>query len=130
MNDHRSQALARATEHLAVALARPLDDYVYRAGVIQLFEIAFELAWKTLKDKLEDEGWSPRSPRNTLQLALQSGLIADGRTWLEALEKRNLLAHTYDEAQAERAVTLIRERYFPLLSQLAQNAATWKTSTG
>ena len=36
------------------------------------------------------------------------------------LEKRNLLAHTYDEAQADLAFDLILNEYYPLLEELLQ----------
>lgn len=38
-----------------------------RAGLIQFFEMSFELAWKVLKDYLEEEGFTVVSPRDTLK---------------------------------------------------------------
>ena len=42
----------------------------------------------------------------------------DAETALDALDKRNLLSHTYDEETAEEAVSLIREQYAPMLCRL------------
>src|SRR5690554_1958308 len=75
-------------------------------GLIQCFEYTFELAWKTMKDYLEQEGFTVKSPRSTIKTAFQIQLISDGHTWINALEKRNLMAHTYDENRAEEAATL------------------------
>ena len=69
-----------------------------RGGLIQFFEVAFELSWKTLKDYLEAGGFQVKSPREVLKQAFQSGIIQDGHAWMEALEDRNLTAHTYNEA--------------------------------
>ena len=87
-------------------------------GLIQCFEYTFELAWKTLKDYLEEEGLSVKSPRETIQIAFQSEFITDGHAWIDALEKRNLMAHTYDEARANEAEILIREKYFQIIQEL------------
>ncbi|AEJ20791.1 nucleotidyltransferase substrate binding protein [Gracilinema caldarium] len=87
-------------------------------GLIQCFEYTFELAWKTMKDYLELEGFIVNSPRSAIQTAFQSGLISDGHLWIDALEKRNLMAHTYDEARAQEANDLIRNYYYHMLVDL------------
>jgi nucleotidyltransferase substrate binding protein (TIGR01987 family) len=87
-------------------------------GLIQCFEYTFELAWKTMKDYLEQEGFDIKSPRKTIQTAFQIQLITDGHAWIDALEKRNLMAHTYDEAKAQEAEELIREKYYTIINEL------------
>ena len=87
-------------------------------GLIQFFEVSFELAWKTLKDYLEDLGFDVKSPKATLQQAFQSEIIKDGHLWVKALEDRNLTAHIYDEAHIEQMHTVIRSQYFDLLKSL------------
>ena len=92
-----------------------------RAGLIQFFEMAFELAWKVLKDYLEEEGFVPVSPRETIKQAFQSGLIMDGHLWMEALKDRNLTVHTYEEKIAIAVEERIRNAYFPILEKLFQD---------
>lgn len=87
-------------------------------GLIQCFEYTFELAWKTMKDYLEAEGFEVKSPRGTLQTAFQVQLITDGHVWIDALNKRNLMAHTYDEEVAEEAERLIKETYYSVIIEL------------
>ncbi|MDK2800369.1 MAG: hypothetical protein PWP27_1929 [Clostridiales bacterium] len=87
-------------------------------GLIQCFEYTFELAWKTMKDYLEQEGFDVKSPRRTIQTAFQIQLITDGHTWIDALEKRNLMAHTYDEQKAMEAEDLIRNKYYKIIKDL------------
>jgi nucleotidyltransferase substrate binding protein (TIGR01987 family) len=87
-------------------------------GLIQCFEYTFELAWKTMKDYLEESGYTVKSLREAIQTAFQSGLIVDGHTWIDALRKRNIMAHTYGESTAKQAVSLIRDEYFGIIKQL------------
>lgn len=87
-------------------------------GLIQCFEYTFELAWKTMKDYLEEEGFEVKSPRSTIQTAFQIQLVNDGHAWIDALNKRNLMAHTYDEEVAKEAEQLIKEKYYPIIKEL------------
>ena len=91
-----------------------------KAGLIQFFEVCFELAWKILKDYLESQGFVTKFPRDTLKQAFQSNLIEDGHAWMKALEDRNLTSHTYDEEETDKIEKLIRNQYFPLLKKLRQ----------
>jgi uncharacterized protein with HEPN domain len=45
-------------------------------------------------------------------------LITDGDVWLEMLEQRNLLAHTYDEELLKKAIELIPNKYFKEIKQV------------
>ena len=104
-----------------VAIVHPSD--AERAGLIQFFEMTFELAWKMLKDYLESEGFTVISPRATLKQAFQAGLLDDGHVWLEALTDRNLTVHTYEESIALAVEQSIRTRYYPALLALHQTFA-------
>jgi nucleotidyltransferase substrate binding protein (TIGR01987 family) len=108
----------RSFNELSQAVARGSYDKLSQAGLIQMFELTFELAWKTLKDKLEYDGLKANSPRETIKLAFQNNYIRNGEIWIEALDNRNLLAHTYDEAKSNEARDLIRGKYFFLLKDL------------
>ena len=90
---------------------------IEEAGIIQVFEFTFELAWKTMKDLLELDGFSPKTPRDVIKLAFQIEWLKDGEIWLEALENRNLMAHSYDETKAKEALFLIRTRYSLVFAQ-------------
>ena len=88
-----------------------------KGGLIQFYEMAFELAWKLIKDYLEEQGFTVNSPREAIKQAFQSGIIEHGQLWIDALEDRNLTTHTYDEDTAEKVVSAIRSIYFPVLQQ-------------
>jgi nucleotidyltransferase substrate binding protein (TIGR01987 family) len=84
-----------------------------KEGTIQRFEFAVELAWKTLKDFLEHEGRviAPVTPRNVIKEAFAARILGDGQVWIDMLDHRNLLAHTYDAVEFDKAVLAIRDRY-------------------
>jgi nucleotidyltransferase substrate binding protein (TIGR01987 family) len=94
-----------------------LDPY-QEAGIIQCFEFTFELSWKTLKDFLESMGTNVTFPRDTIKEAFATQIIKDGHLWIEMLEKRNILSHTYNRQQATAAVHSIKHRYYPCLEQV------------
>ena len=88
-----------------------------QAGIIQFFEMTFELAWKCLKDYLEMQGLDPKYPRDTIKIAVQNNMIDNGEVWLKALTDRNMTVHTYDEEKALAIEQAIRNDYHPLLKQ-------------
>lgn len=94
------------------------DNFLLQAGIIQIYEFTFELAWKTLKDYLEAEGFTTPSPKATLRQAFQSGYIQNGDLWLKALNDRNLTSHTYDDVIVMEVIKDIQEHYFYLLKDL------------
>ncbi len=108
----------KAHELLASAIQIKKPSVLERAGLIQFFEMAFELGWKLLKDYQEAEGFQIRSPRDAIKQAFQSNIIGEGHDWMQALEDRNLTTHTYNEETAAEVERKIRTDYYPLLVQL------------
>lgn len=100
----------------AIAIEKP--SIVERAGLIQFFEMAFELAWKLLKDFEEQEGFTVKSPRDAIKQAFQADIIKRGHEWIAALEDRNLTTHTYNETIALQVEEKIRCCYFICLQEL------------
>jgi len=100
----------------AIVIKQPTE--VERAGIIQFFEMTFELSWKLLKDYLEQEGFIVKTPRQVLKQAFQTEIIDDGEIWLNALSDRNLTAHTYEEKTAAKVERAIRAEYYPAIVKL------------
>lgn len=88
------------------------------SGLVQAFEFTFELGWKTAKDYLYEQGVETSFPRQVIKEAYRTNIIEDGHTWMEMLEKRNELSHTYDEEVAEKAADIVIHKYFFALEQL------------
>ena len=91
---------------------------VERAGIIQFFHLAFELGWKTMKDYLFEGGTVVNSPREAIKQAFSAGIITDGHKWIEMLENRNLLTHTYDDDHAADSLKKIRVEYLTGITQV------------
>lgn len=102
----------KSFKQLEDSLKREEYSLLEKAGVIQFYEITFELAWKTLKDYLEANNVVNKFPRDTIKSAFKYELIEDGELWLEMLEKRNIISHTYDEITSEKIFELIKNLYF------------------
>lgn len=119
----RYQQYNNAFSLLQQAIAIKHPSVVERAGIIQFFEMAFELSWKLLKDYLQAEGYTTNSPRDAIKQAYQSELIEDGHAWIKALEDRNLTTHTYNEEVAQKVEQQIRQEYYPLLERLQESFA-------
>lgn len=114
----RFENFTRSFKLLEKYSSKKIENELEIAGIIQFFEMTFDLAWKVLKDYLESQGYSVKSPRETLKQAFQIGLIEDGHLWIGALSKRNLTTHTYDEALAKKFVGEITESYVPAFKAL------------
>ena len=100
--------LARALDRLDEALAVPPDAPLAVDGTVRRFEFTFELAWKTAKAALEDEGVATRTLREALREAMRAGWLADERTWLEMFDDRNLSSHVDSEEVAAEIYARIR----------------------
>ena len=101
---------------------RSLDQFsdLEQEGIIQRFEYSYELAWKTMKDYLEESGvvMNPVTPRNVIKEAFSSGIIEDGQVWVEMMLHRSLLSHTYDFSKFQQVLEAIFEHYLFALSKL------------
>jgi nucleotidyltransferase substrate binding protein (TIGR01987 family) len=114
----RLSNLKRAYTLLSESLEIKAPSDVERAGIIQFYEMTFELSWKVMKDYLQAQGYDINSPRHAIKQAFQTGLINDGHDWIQALTDRNLTVHTYDEEKARQVELAIRNAYYPLINKL------------
>jgi len=91
-----------------------------KEGVIQRFEYTFELAWKTLKDYLEYTGieLEQLTPRSVIKQAFAAKIITEGQVWIDMLDRRNLLSHTYQKKLLEEGIHSIVQDYLPAIKQV------------
>lgn len=96
-----------------------------KEGVIQRFEYSMELAWKTMKDYLESQNlvFDEVTPRTIIKEAFASKLISHGEIWMEALDTRNKMSHTYSSKQFEAAIDEIEKKYLSCFSELYEKLA-------
>ena len=93
-----------------------------KEGIIQRFEYPLELAWKTLKDKMEFDGLilDRISPKVVIKEAFQTKYIEQIDVWLEMINDRNLLSHSYDLETFESVIPDIKMIYSPLLADFCE----------
>ena len=115
-NFDRAFVLLREVNDRGVGTLSQLE----KEGAIQRFEFAFELAWKTIKDYLEQDGIvvKPATPRNVIKEAFAASLIDDGQVWIDMMLHRNLLSHTYNSKTFDEVLKVVSERYFAAFDQL------------
>ncbi len=92
-------------------------------GLVGLFEICFEQAWKMMKELLADAGYAESatgSPKTILKTAFAAGMIKEEQPWLDALLARNNVAHAYNQVIALDIIRGCREVYYPLFSALKE----------
>ncbi len=75
-----------------------------RAGVIQYFEVAYELSWKLMQRWLQENIGAASvdgvTQRNLFRLSAENHLIADAERWMDYHKARNSTSHTYNEDAA------------------------------
>ena len=109
------KAFAQLEEAVSLSTYSKLEQQ----GLIKGFEITYELAWNTLKDLLQDQGYtSILGSKDTFRLSNQVGLITNGDIWMEMVKSRNATSHTYDESTANEITEAIRENYYFAFSML------------
>lgn len=124
--NERIAEFLKGVHQLERAVVQPFDEFT-RDATIQRFEFCYELAWKMLKLRLEQEGISALTPRQALREALQAALIGDGNVWSEIQRYRNLTSHTYDERLANEVYAFIADTALVRFQNLARAAEAWKT---
>ncbi|RYG29026.1 MAG: nucleotidyltransferase [Chitinophagaceae bacterium] len=115
-NFSRAVKLLQEVAELDIAKLSLLE----KEGIIQRFEFSVELAWKTLKDKMESDGiiLDRISPKMVLKEAYKAKYIQDIEVWLKMINDRNLLSHTYDFETFEAVIPDIQKLYVPAVSDL------------
>ena len=98
------EEFAKALEALRQGLDAPKSD-LSRDASIQRFEFCVELAWKSARRVM---GTSTTAPKTVIREMARNGLLEDVEFWLQAIENRNLSAHTYKEELAEQVYAFAR----------------------
>ena len=92
-----SNSVQRLNE--AIEELKKSNNSIIRDGVIQRFEFTVELAWKTTREFLIDQGFSEiNTPQAVMKEAFTYGIVDDGQKWIMILEDRNLTSHIYSES--------------------------------
>jgi nucleotidyltransferase substrate binding protein (TIGR01987 family) len=97
------------------------ESPIVRDACLQRFEFSYELLWKTLKIFLEEiHGVRAVSPRQVFKEAFALSIIDEELTFVEMIESRNPLSHTYNEEQAAKIYVKCADYLKAMNSVLAQ----------
>ena len=108
-------SLSKAVE---LSETRSLSE-LEQQGLIKAFEYTYELAWNVMKDFYGFQGGSEKiqGSRDAIRMASQSGLIENGKVWMEMVESRIETVHGYDQTTAEYIVGQIIKQYHVLFQK-------------
>jgi nucleotidyltransferase substrate binding protein (TIGR01987 family) len=114
------KSLEKALLQLSDALEQS-ESPIVRDACLQRFEFSYELLWKTLKIFLEEiHGVRAVSPRQVFKEAFALSLIEKEQIFIEMIESRNTLSHTYNEGQAMKIYKKCSDYLSVMKSVLAQ----------
>ena len=109
------RALALLKEAITIKTLTDLEI----EGMIQRFEYTFELAWKTLKDYLEEKGYTELvGSKEVIRQAFADGIITEGEVWMDMVRARNLTTHIYNQQTANTIKDDIVKLYYACFNQL------------
>lgn len=108
-----------------VAYKRNSDNDIYQDALIKRFEFTFELAWKTLREFMLDQGYSLEilSPKGVISFAWREGIISNEELWLDMLQSRNMSAHDYGRELSADIADKISNHYCKELTALKKYIA-------
>lgn len=117
--DNFKKAFALLRETVQLMHQRELSQ-LEKEGLIQRFEYTWELAWKVLKDYLDDTGvvLETTTPASVIRAAFATNVIGEGEIWMKALKARNQMSHTYDLKIFDEIIINIRSLYLPVLENM------------
>lgn len=123
--EERKVDFKKSTNRLNEALKEEVTDLEID-GILHRFEFTFELAWKTMKDCLEDQGIVGKigTPRKIIKEAITAGLIDNGEIWMDMMISRSELSHLYDEETSREIFDDIKEKYILEINKLVKKLDT------
>jgi nucleotidyltransferase substrate binding protein (TIGR01987 family) len=122
-----SKAFNQLEDAVSLSKERQLSK-LEEQGVIQAFEYTHELAWKTLKDFLEERGNDALyGSKDVTRAAFKLGLIDNGDVWMDMIKSRNQTSHTYNEDIAVEIVNAVVSNYFKNFKLLYERLHILKT---
>lgn len=81
-----------------------------REALAQRFEYSLEVAWKTCKRHLSEQGFleaSTGSPKSIMSLAFSNGLIADATPWIRYIDVRQNTVRDYSEEKLDAVIEVV-----------------------
>lgn len=120
MKKYENFCLALANMEEIYHYQEPYDNVVL-TGLVGLYEICFEQAWKVMKEILTQHGYEQSatgSPKTVLKTAYKAGMIKDETLWIRALQARNNVVHSYNREIALEIVKQVKADFYDMFCVL------------
>lgn len=126
----RLDSFGRALSRLEEACRKESYTRLELAGLVKTFEFTYELGWKVLKDLLLYQGQQTGTPREAVRGGFDAHYLneQDCEIFLDAMDRRNKLAHIYEQRIAQEVEALIKQKYYPMFCRLQQTLEQQRTS--
>jgi nucleotidyltransferase substrate binding protein (TIGR01987 family) len=106
-------ALDTLNDCIAISKQRKLS-IMEELGLIQAFELVYELGWNCIKDFCESMGAENiLGSRDAIRQGFKMQLIEAEKLWLSMVDDRIQTAHTYNKELAQNIAKKITETYYP-----------------
>lgn len=118
-------------ENFCISLSNLKEIYDYQepysiviiTGIVMLYKSCFEQSWKMMKAILEANGYkgsATGSPKTILKTAYKAGMIKNEELWLQALQERNNVTHSYNQKIAFEIVTQTKDKFYDMFCELKE----------
>lgn len=118
-------------ENFCISLTNLKEIYDYQepfsiviiTGIAMLYKSCFEQSWKMMKAILESHGYegsATGSPKTILKTAYKAGMIKNEELWLQALQERNNVTHSYNQNIALEIVTQTKDKFYDMFCELKE----------
>ena len=116
--DNYKKAFSNLSEAVELSKQKELSK-LEKQGLIQAFEIVYELSWNSIRDFYQSQGeTSIQGSRDAFRMAFNRGLISDGEIFMKTIKSRQLTTHTYNEETADEIYYDIVHQYYDAFGQL------------
>ena len=88
------------------------NNDAYKLALAQSFEIVFELAWKVIKDYLNENGIDANYPKEVIKEAFSKKTLKNGQIWIDMLNTRNSTSHEYNREKVDIMLENLTVRYY------------------
>jgi nucleotidyltransferase substrate binding protein (TIGR01987 family) len=119
----REASLRKAVGSLREYVEEPIVTKRDVAGVIQGFELAVELLWKCLQDRVIQAGLPERGPKPVVRAAIRAGWLPESQeeAWRELLVDRTLANDAHSPECTAALVERIQHRHLGTIERAVQS---------
>ena len=99
-----------------------LEQDAVKDSLVKRFEYTIEVAWKSCKRYLDEEGFSEAatgSPKSIMRLAAEAGIIPGAESWIGYINASQSTSHDYSMKKADE-VLAVAEEFFTDVVHLYQ----------